>query len=122
MPTAEQIIQDFLDTADFVPYAWEDWDEVQRLDWITSQILAEDRRQSGVTAHNELNDFLLDAQYERRLAHEVYNLLGYRHDHIDRIGQGIYGRVHVPFDGNPTDPLEFVEEGRVPSQYEKARR
>lgn len=61
----------------------------EKLDFIATRILAEDRRRQGLTSHRAIREtgILSISQYERRLSKEV---TGNLNAHVDR---GVFGRV-----------------------------
>lgn len=75
------------------PKHWDLMSFEEKLEYIASRILAEDRQ--GVTSHKELKEtgILSNSQYERRRNREVYSQFG----SLDEIRptQGSFNRVHV---------------------------
>ena len=75
------------------PRGWKLMNYEQKLDYIASRILAEDRH--GVTSHKELKEsgILSTSQYERRRNREVYSQVGDL-DSI-KVKEGVFSRTHV---------------------------
>lgn len=75
------------------PKGWKYFSEQEKLDWIATRMLAEDRH--GVTSHSEIKEsgILSVSQYERRRAREVHSEFG----SLDVIKptEGVFSRVHV---------------------------
>lgn len=75
------------------PRGWSSLTYEQKLDYIASRIIAEDRH--GVTSHKELKEtgILSVSQYERRRKREVYSQLG----DLDtiKVKEGQFSRAHV---------------------------
>lgn len=84
---------DFLLDGRRKPRGWNKLTREQKLDYIASRIIAEDRH--GVTSHKELKEtgILSVSQYERRRKREVYSQLG----DLDtiKVKEGQFSRVHV---------------------------
>jgi hypothetical protein len=75
------------------PRGWKSLTYEEKLEYIATRILAEDRH--GITSHQEIKEsgILSTSQYERRKNREVYSELG----SLDTIKptQGVFTRVHV---------------------------
>lgn len=75
------------------PRGWGKLTYEQKLDYIASRIIAEDRH--GITSHKELKEtgILSVSQYERRRKREVYSQIG----DLDtiKVKEGQFSRVHV---------------------------
>lgn len=75
------------------PRGWNKLTYEQKLDYIATRLIAEDRR--GITSHKELKEsgILSVSQYERRRKREVYSQLG----DLDtvKVKEGQFSRVHV---------------------------
>lgn len=80
------------------PWNWEDMDDSERLDFIATRMLAEDRNDSGITSHAEMKDsgILSESQMERRIRREVYSVVQEWGDIISgpEITPGVFGRIH----------------------------
>ena len=115
-----------------VPPEWEFWSESERLDWIATRILAEDRNTYETTAHEDYKGgiyygygYLSEAQEERRKRKEFYWYRG--PDSIDwldkklKSGQ-LYSRSYANNDmGQGYNPIQYTEEGNIPSSYRNAK-
>ena len=75
------------------PRGWKSLTYEEKLEWIATRILAEDRH--GTTSHQEIKEsgILSVSQYERRRNREVYSEVG----SLDNIKptQGVFSRTHV---------------------------
>lgn len=75
------------------PRGWKIMTYEQKLDYIASRIIAEDRH--GITSHKELKEsgILSTSQYERRRNREVYSQTG----DLDsvKVKPGVFSRAHV---------------------------
>lgn len=75
------------------PRGWKSLSYEEKLEWIATRILAEDRH--GTTSHQEIKEsgILSVSQYERRRNREVYSEVG----SLDNIKptQGVFSRTHV---------------------------
>lgn len=75
------------------PRGWKAMTYEQKLDYIASRIIAEDRH--GITSHKELKEsgILSTSQYERRRNREVYSQAG----DLDsvKVKPGVFTRTHV---------------------------
>lgn len=75
------------------PRGWKIMTYEQKLDYIASRIIAEDRH--GITSHKELKEsgILSTSQYERRRNREVYSQVG----DLDaiKVQPGVFSRTHI---------------------------
>lgn len=75
------------------PRGWKAMTYEQKLDYIASRIIAEDRH--GITSHKELKEsgILSTSQYERRRNREVYSQVG----DLDaiKVKPGVFSRTHI---------------------------
>lgn len=75
------------------PKGWKYLTYQDKLDWIATRILAEDRH--GITSHQEIKDsgILSISQYERRRNREVHSEFGSLD--VVKPTEGVFGRAHV---------------------------
>jgi len=75
------------------PKGWKSMTDTQKLDYIATRMLAEDR--DGTTSHTEIKDsgILSVSQFERRRSREVFSQYG----ELDtkRPEPGVFSRTHV---------------------------